>query len=365
MAYVQLRDDGVKPRPGSTPEPTARSQERPLSGIVHPHLRAESPLRNSTTAADGTNPFRERPSASLVPLPTHARSSSYGDSTAAVFLQPPAHSSFTRPRSSSSASQTAQRPASLHELEQQWAASFAARRNLAAPAPLHDATDHTRARSGSGSGYSITGLGQGTALYDPYDVGQARMVGLERDLEQGGMEVDVEPYGPVEGHHAPHEDMEGGYEETLLNQPRYHEVDSPAAVYTRGPGDGPFYADYHDPFAGKSATPSLHTTADDVPLKPNAVCNDGAPDEVDEYRIEYAPTDSRHPYAWSTPRKWAILLLICSASVCVTATSSIQASTYNSLQSEFGVKRVVAVAGVSLYVLGFGVGACECRAERA
>jgi hypothetical protein len=48
----------------------------------------------------------------------------------------------------------------------------------------------------------------------------------------------------------------------------------------------------------------------------------------------------------------------------VTVASSIQASTYTNLIDEFGIPRIEAVAGVSLYVLGFGIGACKCALHR-
>jgi len=84
-----------------------------------------------------------------------------------------------------------------------------------------------------------------------------------------------------------------------------------------------------------------------------------AAEEYDEFLISYKPTDPQHPYSWTSMRKWSIIAVICTASLCVTATSSIQASTYNSIQAEFGIERVTAVTGVSLYVLGFGIGACK------
>lgn len=79
--------------------------------------------------------------------------------------------------------------------------------------------------------------------------------------------------------------------------------------------------------------------------------------EQDPYLVTFAPTDPRHPWNWSALKRWTILLVVCSAAVCVTVASSIQASTYSNLEDEFDVPRIEAVAGVSLYVLGFGIGA--------
>jgi hypothetical protein len=76
----------------------------------------------------------------------------------------------------------------------------------------------------------------------------------------------------------------------------------------------------------------------------------------ESYLVNYSTEDPRHPYNWSNAKKYGILLVLCLAAVCVTATSSIQASTYASIEREFGLSRPEAVLGVSLYVLGLGLG---------
>lgn len=81
--------------------------------------------------------------------------------------------------------------------------------------------------------------------------------------------------------------------------------------------------------------------------------------EDEEYLINYALEDMRHPYNWPKSKKYTILLVLCLAAVCVTATSSIQASTYTSIEREFNFSRPEAVLGVSLYVLGLGLGSSE------
>jgi len=50
--------------------------------------------------------------------------------------------------------------------------------------------------------------------------------------------------------------------------------------------------------------------------------------EDEKYLVSYALDDMRHPYNWPKSKKYTILLVLCLAAVCVTATSSIQASTY-------------------------------------
>jgi hypothetical protein len=82
-------------------------------------------------------------------------------------------------------------------------------------------------------------------------------------------------------------------------------------------------------------------------------------DEDAKYLVNYATDDMRHPYNWPKSKKYSILLILCLAAVCVTATSSIQASTYASIEREFNLSRPEAVLGVSLYVLGLGIGSSE------
>ncbi len=81
------------------------------------------------------------------------------------------------------------------------------------------------------------------------------------------------------------------------------------------------------------------------------------PPPEDAFVVAITPDDTRHPFNWSPRKKWTVLCVVCSAAVCVTVASSIQASTYQNLEDEFDTPRIAAVAGVSLYVLGFGVGA--------
>jgi hypothetical protein len=81
--------------------------------------------------------------------------------------------------------------------------------------------------------------------------------------------------------------------------------------------------------------------------------------EDEKYLVSYALDDMRHPYNWPKSKKYTILLVLCLAAVCVTATSSIQASTYASIEREFNFSRPEAVLGVSLYVLGLGLGSSE------
>ncbi|KZP22408.1 MFS general substrate transporter [Athelia psychrophila] len=55
-------------------------------------------------------------------------------------------------------------------------------------------------------------------------------------------------------------------------------------------------------------------------------------------------------------KRWITVLVIFSASLCVTCSSSIAASTEAGMASEFGVSKEVTVLGISLFVMGLGLG---------
>lgn len=97
----------------------------------------------------------------------------------------------------------------------------------------------------------------------------------------------------------------------------------------------------------------------DADAKPEDFKTELTDDE--KYLVSYSVEDTRHPYNWPARKKYGILLVLCMAAVCVTATSSIQASTYNSIEREFNLSRPEAVLGVSLYVLGLGLGSRESQ----
>ncbi|PKS12618.1 hypothetical protein jhhlp_000826 [Lomentospora prolificans] len=66
--------------------------------------------------------------------------------------------------------------------------------------------------------------------------------------------------------------------------------------------------------------------------------------------------DPMNPRSFGKARKWVIVLIVSSASFCVTATSSIYTSTYTQMEAEFGNSRIISVLGLSLFVLGLSCG---------
>ncbi|KAI9851356.1 MAG: hypothetical protein M1838_003912 [Thelocarpon superellum] len=66
--------------------------------------------------------------------------------------------------------------------------------------------------------------------------------------------------------------------------------------------------------------------------------------------------DPQNPRSMHTARKWVVVFLVAMSSLCVTCTSSIYTFTYDQIDVEFGVSRIVATLGLSLFVVGLGVG---------
>lgn len=66
--------------------------------------------------------------------------------------------------------------------------------------------------------------------------------------------------------------------------------------------------------------------------------------------------DPMNPRNMRTGRKWIVVAIVSAGSTCVTCTSSMYTSTYGQITQEFHVTRVVATLGLSLFVMGLGIG---------
>ncbi|KAG9577133.1 MFS general substrate transporter, partial [Aureobasidium melanogenum] len=66
--------------------------------------------------------------------------------------------------------------------------------------------------------------------------------------------------------------------------------------------------------------------------------------------------DPMNPRSMAYARKWIIVIIVSASSLCVTCTSALYTSTYGQLEPEFGCSRIVATLGLSLFVVGLGLG---------
>ncbi|KAJ5301854.1 hypothetical protein PENANT_c002G10957 [Penicillium antarcticum] len=70
----------------------------------------------------------------------------------------------------------------------------------------------------------------------------------------------------------------------------------------------------------------------------------------------YYTDDAENPHNWSNKKRALITTLICLYTFVVYTTSAIYTSSTEGIMREFGVNTVLATLGLSLYVLGYGVG---------
>ena len=67
-------------------------------------------------------------------------------------------------------------------------------------------------------------------------------------------------------------------------------------------------------------------------------------------------SDPLNPRSFSKTRKWIIVAIVSAGSTCVTCASSMYTLTYAQITTEFHIFRVVATLGLSLFVMGLGLG---------
>ena len=67
-------------------------------------------------------------------------------------------------------------------------------------------------------------------------------------------------------------------------------------------------------------------------------------------------SDPLNPRSFSKTRKWIIVAIVSAGSTCVTCASSMYTLTYAQITTEFHISRVVATLGLSLFVMGLGLG---------
>ncbi|KAI9732784.1 MAG: hypothetical protein M1834_003722 [Cirrosporium novae-zelandiae] len=84
---------------------------------------------------------------------------------------------------------------------------------------------------------------------------------------------------------------------------------------------------------------------------------DGGVDDDKNFIVTWdGDNDPEDPRNMSSFKKYLITILISMASLCVTCASSIYTSTYKQIEPEFDISREVATLGLSLFVMGLGIG---------
>ncbi|WVQ91212.1 hypothetical protein IAS59_005009 [Cryptococcus gattii] len=76
----------------------------------------------------------------------------------------------------------------------------------------------------------------------------------------------------------------------------------------------------------------------------------------DPYIVDFLPSSPLNPYYWSKRYRWAITALIGVTALCPPFASVSYSSTVGEVVKGYGISRELAIAGISLFILGFGVG---------
>lgn len=79
-------------------------------------------------------------------------------------------------------------------------------------------------------------------------------------------------------------------------------------------------------------------------------------DGKDPNLVSWSENDPENPLNWARGQKIMLLVVVSSCAFCVTNTSSIISNAYQGIQDEFGISREVAILGLSLFVIGLGIG---------
>ena len=81
------------------------------------------------------------------------------------------------------------------------------------------------------------------------------------------------------------------------------------------------------------------------------------PDPEKEFEVKWdGEDDPMNPRSMNRVRKWIIVVIVSTSSLCVTCTSSLYTSTYGQITEEFHCSQIVATLGLSLFVMGLGIG---------
>ncbi|KAI9887701.1 MAG: hypothetical protein M1823_000450 [Watsoniomyces obsoletus] len=149
----------------------------------------------------------------------------------------------------------------------------------------------------------------------------------EKDRAPENAQPDRE--GPKD--HVPDDEKTNEAGSTLSSQPA-------AAAHGRHPGSKPAV---------------YHSSSGQIDAAPASTDRDSA--EIWECKWD-GDDDPKNPFAMSTARKWTVVAIISAGSLCVTCASSVYTATYDQLTREFECSRLVATLGLSLFVMGLGIG---------
>jgi MFS family permease len=77
---------------------------------------------------------------------------------------------------------------------------------------------------------------------------------------------------------------------------------------------------------------------------------------ADPFLVEFLPDDPRNPYSLPTSTKWLVTMIMALSTLSVSLSSSAFSGALPQIQNDFGASAELAVASVSVFVLGFAIG---------
>ncbi|KAF3131574.1 hypothetical protein TWF703_007585 [Orbilia oligospora] len=82
----------------------------------------------------------------------------------------------------------------------------------------------------------------------------------------------------------------------------------------------------------------------------------GSGTDEDPYLVEYIPEDPRDPMLFAPWTKWTITMVVAFATLAIAFVSSAYSGGIQQIKEEFNCSNIVAILGISLFVLGFTIG---------
>ncbi|EMD38651.1 hypothetical protein CERSUDRAFT_113828 [Gelatoporia subvermispora B] len=96
--------------------------------------------------------------------------------------------------------------------------------------------------------------------------------------------------------------------------------------------------------------------ADEPELAQPKVTYRGSGTHDDPYVVDWHPGDPENPYNWPKSKRWVITIQLALSTFTVSFCSSCYTGGLEAMQRDLHMSQEVAILGVSLYVLGFGLG---------
>ncbi|KAG8716145.1 hypothetical protein FRC11_008626 [Ceratobasidium sp. 423] len=76
----------------------------------------------------------------------------------------------------------------------------------------------------------------------------------------------------------------------------------------------------------------------------------------DPYVVDWAPEDPENPFNWSPAKRWRITAILALTTLCIAFASSSYSGGIQFMMAELHMGQYVGILGISLYVVGFGLG---------